>query len=248
MQHEDTAVTAAFVMEGMRSEAYMRAIQAYGHGALEMVQEVMECVPVLLALRQAVDESLSENDSYPGVYDYEVSASMGAWFATEIAERHAMPGRAEVIAEAKRLTRDFFVRDNDMASCGIDEAIVVEAARLLNPVAIVTHPVAGFTEGPWHVEPTDGNPNSLSIVKYGDGYIAEINRADDGLQPVDHADARLIAAAPSLYEALDRACTVHDENMSGGFDLLENEQVAYNAMCEALTLADGLPRVLLLED
>lgn len=248
MHDQDTAITTAFVMEGMHDSGYDRALKAWqdggNGGALELVEAIVEYVPVLLALRAAADEAMGV-ESYPGVFDYEVSHPMGVWLSYEVAAAGGMPDRAKGVAFAARLTREFFVRAHDENAEGVGEAITVAAEHLLATPLYqhVTHPIAGFTEGPWHVEPTDGNPNSLSIVKYDLGYIAEINRADDGLQDVDRADARLIAAAPDLYAALDRACTVHDENMSSGFGLLENEQLAYNAMCRALSLADGLPRI-----
>jgi hypothetical protein len=233
MQHADTAVTAAFVMEGLQSAGYKNVIKAWDQGVIELVDAVMECVPVLLAMRDYADEAIGDQ-GYPGVFDYEVSNPMGLWLGEWVIESAALPPRADMIQYAATLTRDFFVRKGDENGEGIAEAITVAAHHLLEPPVPAVHPVAGFTDGPWHVEPTDGNPNSLSIVKYGDGYIAEINRADAGLQAIDHADARLIAAAPALYDAVQSA--------HAKFELQLDEAALYNELGGALTLADGQKR------
>jgi hypothetical protein len=79
------------------------------------------------------------------------------------------------------------------------------------PLPSPTVPAGGFTEGPWHVEPTEGNPNSLSICKAGYGIIAEINRDDEPLVDLDHHDAALIAAAPGLANAVRDCLNAYDK-------------------------------------
>lgn len=90
--------------------------------------------------------------------------------------------------------------------------LVLDLARGL---AESTVPTGAFTEGPWHVEPTEGNPNSLSICKAGLCVIAEINRADEPLVEADHHDAALIAAAPELANAVRDTLIAYNQ----GFDL-----------------------------
>ncbi len=69
------------------------------------------------------------------------------------------------------------------------------------------------TPGPWHIEPLqDDEGESIAICKAGLGVIAVIeggnNPAADGARTqgfsydVDQANARLIAAAPEILEAL----------------------------------------------
>jgi hypothetical protein len=131
MQHEDTAVTAAFVMEGMHDADYDRAIAAWDQGALEMVEQIMQCVPILLELRDAADAALLGNDCYPGVFDYEVSNPMGNWLARQIIEHKAMPERADMVRHAAQLVREFIVRPDTVNGEGIAEAVTVAEARLL---------------------------------------------------------------------------------------------------------------------
>lgn len=65
----------------------------------------------------------------------------------------------------------------------------------------------GFTNGPWHVEALEGNPDALAICTGGgNGWvIAEIHREDDGLHQADYADAAMLAAAPDMRKQLHRA-------------------------------------------
>jgi hypothetical protein len=129
MQHEDTAVTAAFVMEGMHDADYDEVVKHWDGGAIELVQAVMAYVPVLLALRDAADEAIGD-EGWPGVFDYEVSNPMGNWLGCRI-KAGVMPERVESVQYAAALTRAFFVRQGDENGEGIAEAITVAAARLL---------------------------------------------------------------------------------------------------------------------
>jgi hypothetical protein len=68
--------------------------------------------------------------------------------------------------------------------------------------------VSKFTAGPWEVREVDG----LFAVAHRDGWVLESNDEQQ-----DRADARLIAAAPELLEALQQ-CLQHielDESMHG---------------------------------
>lgn len=68
--------------------------------------------------------------------------------------------------------------------------------------------LTGHTEGDYVVEPLDGNPRALAIVKVGGlqgGVLARIHREDGGLRAIDYADADLFAAAPQLLALLREA-------------------------------------------
>jgi len=59
---------------------------------------------------------------------------------------------------------------------------------------------AKHTPGPWMAGPMVGESDTIWIGN-GDGYVAQVTRID-GLEPIDWADATLIAAAPDLLAAL----------------------------------------------
>lgn len=86
---------------------------------------------------------------------------------------------------------------------------------------------AGFTPGPWVVE--DPFDFELSVVANGDQapgdwtFIAGCKLPDEDDHNITgreaHANARLIAAAPELYEALERVereLTLSDDNATAG--------------------------------
>jgi hypothetical protein len=58
---------------------------------------------------------------------------------------------------------------------------------------------AQHTPGPWMAGPMVGESDTIWIGN-GDGYVAQVTRID-GLEPIDWADAALIAAAPDLLAA-----------------------------------------------
>ncbi len=59
---------------------------------------------------------------------------------------------------------------------------------------------AKHTPGPWMAGPMVGESDTIWIGN-GDGYVAQVTRID-GLEPIDWADAALIAASPDLARAL----------------------------------------------
>lgn len=77
------------------------------------------------------------------------------------------------------------------------------------------------TPGPWHVG-YDG-PSRPIIITAEHGTMLAIGRLENGrahTYPKEDADARLIAAAPALLEALERAIASlgydHDNKIDGG--------------------------------
>ncbi len=60
--------------------------------------------------------------------------------------------------------------------------------------------IAKHTPGPWLAGPMVGESDTIWIGNV-DGYVAQVTRID-GLEPIDWADAHLIAAAPDLARAL----------------------------------------------
>ena len=67
---------------------------------------------------------------------------------------------------------------------------------------------AQFTPGPWAVKSTDEDINTKTIVDGTEFWIARVlnfNHASDDIRE-SRANATLIAAAPTMYEALKEWC------------------------------------------
>jgi hypothetical protein len=73
----------------------------------------------------------------------------------------------------------------------------------------MTANITEHTPEPWHIEPfQEDEGKSIAICKAGKGIIAVIPPPEDSpffTTDEDHANARLIAAAPELLEALREA-------------------------------------------
>lgn len=102
-----------------------------------------------------------------------------------------------------------------------------------------------FTPGPWHVVPTPQGTFGKNWVEIAPSVVtsAEYHSSRDGVVAgvqISKANARLIAAAPALYEALknaERALTRHIPEGHGVHPNPEFEIVL--ASRAALALADG---------
>lgn len=93
--------------------------------------------------------------------------------------------------------------------------------------------MTGFTKGPWHIADL-GAVDDANIV---DANGNEVLGTSEWLRLSD-ADAHLIAAAPSLYEALEAACDAYDDACN--FDMLTAQlDQAIDAARTALAKARG---------
>ena len=78
----------------------------------------------------------------------------------------------------------------------------------------------GFTRGPWSVEMPSRNSPNIWIGSAADSSIAKIEAYDheDGgpehLCETDYANARLIAAAPELYAALQGMVSAYGNELA----------------------------------
>ena len=133
MDQHQTAITAAFVMEGLHDASYERVIKAYAEqgGAFELVDAVMDCVPIILALREAADTEMGD-EGYPGVFDYEVSSYVGAWLGQCMIAQAELPPRDAIIAYVTNLVVHFFSRNDEPLNARVAGAIRDAAASLLN--------------------------------------------------------------------------------------------------------------------
>lgn len=100
--------SAAFFMEGLHDAGYEQAINAYGQGCLEMVTEMVEYAPFSDALCEAMSKTL--DNSFPGVYDYEVSVPFGREFGTYLIKNHHVMSVEEGRSFLTKLITDFFLQ------------------------------------------------------------------------------------------------------------------------------------------
>lgn len=103
-------------------------------------------------------------------------------------------------------------------------------------------PKEKFTPGPWREEGERGIINIFAEKRaIGEVFVIFDGKNNNAIKQVAKANARLIAAAPAMYEALKEAlgfvkneCEMHDEGEidRGDFSLLEQIE-------KALSLVDG---------
>jgi len=114
MDQHQTAITAAFVMEGLHDAGYGLVVEAYKEhgGAIELVSAVMAWVPAIDALRAAAETVRPE---YPGVYEYEVSGEFGHWLGDSIIDEGDLPDRGHTMSILIDAVESFFrVDDRDL--------------------------------------------------------------------------------------------------------------------------------------
>ena len=100
---------------------------------------------------------------------------------------------------------------------------------------------AAHTPGPWSYNRDEGGEHG-HVVSTGEYNICELPDAGDGASPDTEANARLIAAAPDLFEAAERALQALQEN----YDRYDNcqwhdpdERDAYVALRSAIAKSKG---------
>jgi hypothetical protein len=135
MDQHQTAITAAFVMEGLHDAGYDRVVKAYsGHGgAIELVDAVMAWVPAIERLRAAAE---AVHDEYPGVFEYEVSSAFGHWIGESIVDDGDLPDRAHAMGILIDLVESFFrVRDDKDLSRRMRASLDAAADAIMAPPA-----------------------------------------------------------------------------------------------------------------
>ena len=85
-----------------------------------------------------------------------------------------------------------------------------------------------YTAGPWEV--LDGAILCKEVNAFGNFVIASFNRGDADLTAEDHANAKLIAAAPELLEALQRMLNIYGDLFDAdGIEIPEAGEACYQA-------------------
>ena len=110
MNIENLMTTAAFYSEGLHDVGYDRVIEAWGQGCIEMIREVSQYA----TLSELLVSEVYADHYVMGVYDYEVSAPFGEFFARYIlANDGAAPSKQDAGAELVELTFRFFEVEDD---------------------------------------------------------------------------------------------------------------------------------------
>jgi hypothetical protein len=107
MDLHQTAITAAFVMDGLHQADLKEVMSHYigDGGLLEVVDDVMYWVPAITALRAAADQMRPD---YPGVFEYEVSSEFGKWLGGNIIDEGDLPDRGHAMTILIDLVESFY--------------------------------------------------------------------------------------------------------------------------------------------
>lgn len=133
MDVRQTAITAAFVMQGLYKADLDKVYKAYGQGMIELVDAAMAWVPHIDALRAAAE---AVYDEYPGVFEYEVSLEFGDWLGDSIIDGGGLPEDGHAMEILIDLIESFFrVRGDKDLSRRLRAALDAEADKLMAPQA-----------------------------------------------------------------------------------------------------------------
>lgn len=135
MNQLDTAVTAAFVMEGMTCHRFGQMQEAWQiatqQGAVELVAEVMKYVPAIIALREVGEAAHGPQTGHPGSFQDEVSLPFGQWINCQVIDAGGvLPERKEAIDYLASLVRCSFAIAGQ-PDLDADEAIDAAAQELI---------------------------------------------------------------------------------------------------------------------
>lgn len=107
------AVWGAFLYEGLlcghqEPRRTRRVLEAWGQGCLELVIAVCLHLPEAWAQISRQWE-VDDGDEFPGVFEYEVIAPLGAWLGDYLLAHHGtLPTKEQVHDELRRLIEAFF--------------------------------------------------------------------------------------------------------------------------------------------
>jgi hypothetical protein len=133
MDQRQTAITAAFVMQGLYRADLDKVYKAYDQGMIELVDAAMEWVPRIDALREAAE---AVQEDYPGVFEYEVSLEFGDWLGDSIIEYNGLPNDAHAMEILIDLVESFFrVRDDKDLARRMRAALDKTADAIMAPQA-----------------------------------------------------------------------------------------------------------------
>ncbi len=100
---------------------------------------------------------------------------------------------------------------------------------------------AQHTPGPWEAH-WDSGDKEIEIVSISEGIVTAQVDYDDAEHDIAEADARLIAAAPCLLEALTEAVNLSEELAErAGWERVPEASAMLDKMCAAIAKAKGEP-------
>lgn len=123
----DISLYAAFFMEGIRDKNYDDVLQSWDQGCIELVSEVIAYAPRLKRLVEAAVRARDDSVSFPGVFEYEVCNSFGAWIAEKILEHGDMPAASECMEWLAKAVIEFFSQCEDAEHIAAINAAVESA-------------------------------------------------------------------------------------------------------------------------
>ncbi len=102
------AITAVFLMDGLRNHHMSELVDIWGQGYLELGQEIAQYAEFITVMGEEAAGEMDNN--YPGVFEYEVTANFGKWFGEFIIENRKAPEMLDVCGKLKDLLVNFFSR------------------------------------------------------------------------------------------------------------------------------------------
>lgn len=108
----NTATYAAFFMEGLRDSGdYHELLDTWGHGCVELVQEMTSHSAYLGSLVDAVEKAFEDSLDFPGVFEYEVCSPFGKWFAEIVRCTGATPTEGICRGQLREYVLQFFCQN-----------------------------------------------------------------------------------------------------------------------------------------
>jgi len=108
-QSVQISLHAAYFAEAVREvEGFSEWRYMHEMGHIEFMTDLVKYAPVMLDAEQSAAKVVDFN--YPGVFEYEVSAYFGEWFAKETMRLGGTPQSADVLARIKSEVVGFFAQ------------------------------------------------------------------------------------------------------------------------------------------
>lgn len=107
----NAAITGAFLSEGLHDAGYDKMIKAWAdarpQGCVEMISEVATYAVII---ERCLEKS--EEQDFPGVFHYEVTAPFGKWLAQEVITTGNIPDQDNALSALARLMGEFFAQND----------------------------------------------------------------------------------------------------------------------------------------
>jgi hypothetical protein len=126
----DTAIVAAFFMDGLAVKKLESVNKAWDSGFYELVYEITRYAEFCWTL---ADVGGNATGDFPGVFDYEVSTPFGTWFGEWILAHNGSPPDAKDCREwLIRQTLTFFKQSQSVDEAGLLNVLEAVEFKLPN--------------------------------------------------------------------------------------------------------------------